>query len=207
MVPFFRRCFSWYLAASSSSQARLTASSASAIRFPEWTLAFLASVSSFSAHGGGRDQGGAALAERTADLRRKLQILERSPAVRDVRNELFRLARLEDRIARRPHLAALYAEQLGQGPRHHQAVATGVGGEVVAAVLAQLAHLVAQPPHRGVVEQQRLDHDLEKVDQAITAPDMGQLAVLAATCVLAICIMVVIMRRGTHYLALKALTA
>jgi hypothetical protein len=45
---------------------------------------------------------------------------------------------------------------------------------IIAAMLAFEAHLLAHPPHRGMVEQHRLDHGLEEVYKVVLPADMSQ---------------------------------
>jgi hypothetical protein len=56
-----------------------------------------------------------------------------------------------------------------------QRVARGAHREIVAAQLALLAHPPRHPPHRGMIEEQRLDRALQQVDQVVVAADVRQL--------------------------------
>jgi hypothetical protein len=53
--------------------------------------------------------------------------------------------------------------------------AAGRDREVVAAVLPLDPHALRHPPHRRVVEEQRLCRGLDEVDEVVVAADVGQL--------------------------------
>ncbi len=69
-------------------------------------------------------------------------------------------------------LAVLF--DVDQGTRIDHAIATELGGEIVAAVLSFDANLAGNPPDRGVIEEQRVDGGLQQIDEVIVAADMGQ---------------------------------
>jgi hypothetical protein len=54
-------------------------------------------------------------------------------------------------------------------------IAAHVDGEIVAAVLTLFAHLRGNPPDRRVVEQQRLNHRLQQIDQVIVTTNVCKL--------------------------------
>ena len=55
-----------------------------------------------------------------------------------------------------------------------QPVACQRNRDLVAAQLAFGADAPVQPPYGGMIEQQRLDQDLQKIHESIEPPDMGQ---------------------------------
>ena len=65
--------------------------------------------------------------------------------------------------------------QLGQRGDVDQPIAAHVHGEIVAAVFALGADLRRHPPHRRVIEQQRLDHRLQQVDEIVVTADVREL--------------------------------
>jgi hypothetical protein len=60
--------------------------------------------------------------------------------------------------------------------RHIQkAIAAYFDRKIVAAVLAFFPHLRRYPPHRGVIEQQRFNHGLQKINQVVVTTDVREL--------------------------------
>ena len=76
--------------------------------------------------------------------------------------------------ASRPRAAAQLLE-VGQRARVGVRIAAQADREIVAAVLALGANPPRQPPHRRVVEQQRLDQRLQQVDEIVVAADVREL--------------------------------
>ena len=65
--------------------------------------------------------------------------------------------------------------ELGERRRVGHRIAAQAHREIVAAVLALDADPARQPPHRRVIEQQRLDERLQQVDEVVVTPDVREL--------------------------------
>ena len=74
----------------------------------------------------------------------------------------------------RPGRAAQLLE-IGQRVRVGVRIAAQAHRQIVAAVLALDADPARQPPHRRVIEEQRLDERLQQVDEVVVAADVRQL--------------------------------
>ena len=65
--------------------------------------------------------------------------------------------------------------EIGQRAGVGDRIAAQADREIVAAVLALDADAARQPPHRGVIEEQRLDQRLQQVDEIVVAADVREL--------------------------------
>ena len=64
--------------------------------------------------------------------------------------------------------------EVGQGSRVRHRIAAQVHRQIVAAVFALDPDSARHPPHRGVVEQHRLDQRLQQVHQRVVATDVRE---------------------------------
>src|SRR5438067_959223 len=72
--------------------------------------------------------------------------------------------------------AMAIAETAGAGSAAGAGAASANGdGEIVAAVFALVANAIGNPPHRRVIEHQRLDERLHQIDEEVVAADVREL--------------------------------
>ena len=65
--------------------------------------------------------------------------------------------------------------QRRQGARVDHAVAANLHGHVITAVLALAADLLGDPPGYRMIEQQRLQDHLQRIDEVVVPANMGEL--------------------------------